>query len=259
MPWSCPASRPTSRGSKIAWPRKRSRRRCLFMQSNGGVAGGATIRRAPALTALSGPAAGVVGARDVAAACGIPDIITVDIGGTSADICLIKDGKIDAHAARPCRRMAAAAANGRHGDDRRRRRLDRPRIGRRPHGRTAECRRGSRPRGLRTWRRRGDGHRRPCRAGPSAGKSAGRPDGARRCGRAPGDRAAGRDAAGGTLRPKRPRAAFWPSSTTTWWARCASSRSSAATIRAISPSCRSAAPARCMAARWPSFWGSPEC
>ena len=43
----------------------------LLMQSNGGVAGGATIRRAPALTALSGPAAGVVGARDVAAACGI--------------------------------------------------------------------------------------------------------------------------------------------------------------------------------------------
>jgi N-methylhydantoinase A len=66
----------------------------LYMQSNGGVAGGATIRRAPALTALSGPAAGVVGARDVAATCGIGDIITVDIGGTSADICLIKDGKI---------------------------------------------------------------------------------------------------------------------------------------------------------------------
>jgi N-methylhydantoinase A len=66
----------------------------LLMQSNGGVAGGATIRRAPALTALSGPAAGVVGAREVAAACGIEDIITVDIGGTSADICLIKDGRI---------------------------------------------------------------------------------------------------------------------------------------------------------------------
>jgi N-methylhydantoinase A len=66
----------------------------LYMQSNGGVAGGATIRRAPALTALSGPAAGVVGARDVAAACGIKDIITVDIGGTSADICLIKGGEI---------------------------------------------------------------------------------------------------------------------------------------------------------------------
>ncbi len=35
----------------------------LLMQSNGGVAGAATIGRAPALTVLSGPAAGVVGAR----------------------------------------------------------------------------------------------------------------------------------------------------------------------------------------------------
>src|SRR5205085_3170316 len=66
----------------------------LLMQSNGGVAGAATIRRAPALTALSGPAAGVVGARDAADACGIKDIITVDIGGTSADVCLLKDGRI---------------------------------------------------------------------------------------------------------------------------------------------------------------------
>ncbi len=66
----------------------------LLMQSNGGVAGAATIRRAPALTALSGPAAGVVGAREVAAACGVSNILTVDIGGTSADICLIKDGRI---------------------------------------------------------------------------------------------------------------------------------------------------------------------
>ncbi|MBB4120236.1 hydantoinase/oxoprolinase family protein [Martelella radicis] len=66
----------------------------LLMQSNGGVAGAAAIRKAPALTALSGPAAGVVGARAAAAACGIKDIITVDIGGTSADICLIKDGEI---------------------------------------------------------------------------------------------------------------------------------------------------------------------
>src|SRR5882757_210598 len=66
----------------------------LLMQSNGGVAGAGTIRRAPALTVLSGPAAGVVGARDVAAACGFSDIITVDIGGTSADIALIKGGQI---------------------------------------------------------------------------------------------------------------------------------------------------------------------
>ncbi len=66
----------------------------LLMKSNGGVAGAASIRRAPAVTALSGPAAGVVGARAVAAAAGIPNILTVDIGGTSADICLMKDGAI---------------------------------------------------------------------------------------------------------------------------------------------------------------------
>ena len=66
----------------------------LLMQSNGGVAGAGTIGRAPALTVLSGPAAGVVGARDAAAACGIGDIVTVDIGGTSADICLLRDGQI---------------------------------------------------------------------------------------------------------------------------------------------------------------------
>ncbi len=66
----------------------------LLMQSNGGVTGAHVVRRAPALTALSGPAAGVVGARAVAAACGIDNLITVDIGGTSADTCLIKDGRI---------------------------------------------------------------------------------------------------------------------------------------------------------------------
>ncbi|WP_309084904.1 hydantoinase/oxoprolinase family protein [Chelativorans sp.] len=66
----------------------------LLMKSNGGVAGASQIRQAPVLTALSGPAAGVVGASAIAAACGIKDLITVDIGGTSADICLIKDGRI---------------------------------------------------------------------------------------------------------------------------------------------------------------------
>jgi len=66
----------------------------LLMQSNGGVAGAAAIGRAPALTVLSGPAAGVVGARDAAAACDIGDIVTVDIGGTSADICLLQGGRI---------------------------------------------------------------------------------------------------------------------------------------------------------------------
>ena len=65
----------------------------LLMQSNGGVAGAAAVRRAPLVTALSGPAAGVVGARGVGAAAGFTDLITVDIGGTSADICLLQAGE----------------------------------------------------------------------------------------------------------------------------------------------------------------------
>lgn len=66
----------------------------LLMQSNGGVAGAGRILSAAITTALSGPAAGVVGAKEAAAAAGIADLITVDIGGTSADICLIQKGRI---------------------------------------------------------------------------------------------------------------------------------------------------------------------
>ncbi|MGI9357077.1 MAG: hydantoinase/oxoprolinase family protein, partial [Rhizobiaceae bacterium] len=66
----------------------------MLMQSNGGTTGVASIRQAPVLTALSGPAAGVVGARAIAASSGHDNIITVDIGGTSADICLIRNGEI---------------------------------------------------------------------------------------------------------------------------------------------------------------------
>ena len=65
----------------------------LLMKSSGGVAGTETIRRAPVETALSGPAAGAVGMAFVGAAAGFTDLIGVDIGGTSADISLIKDGR----------------------------------------------------------------------------------------------------------------------------------------------------------------------
>jgi len=64
----------------------------LIMKSNGGVVGAKEVERVPASTALSGPAAGVVGARFVGEAAGYKDVIGIDIGGTSADICLIKDG-----------------------------------------------------------------------------------------------------------------------------------------------------------------------
>jgi N-methylhydantoinase A len=61
-------------------------------QSAGGLM---DIRRAselPIRTALSGPAAGVVGAVAVAARSNVADLITLDIGGTSTDVCLIEGG-----------------------------------------------------------------------------------------------------------------------------------------------------------------------
>jgi N-methylhydantoinase A len=65
----------------------------LLMKSSGGVTGVETVRAQPIQTALSGPAGGVVGAALIAQLAGHPDIITLDIGGTSADICLMADAK----------------------------------------------------------------------------------------------------------------------------------------------------------------------
>jgi N-methylhydantoinase A len=65
----------------------------LIMKSNGGVTSAETSARQPIHTALSGPAAGVIGAVSVARAAGYANIISIDIGGTSADICLVRDGQ----------------------------------------------------------------------------------------------------------------------------------------------------------------------
>ena len=61
----------------------------LIMKSNGGVIGTETAARQPVYTALSGPAAGVMAAVDVATNTGIDDCISFDMGGTSTDVSLI--------------------------------------------------------------------------------------------------------------------------------------------------------------------------
>jgi len=66
--------------------------RLQIMQSRGGISGTATARLRPVRLFLSGPAAGVIGARMAGEAAGARDLITVDIGGTSCDIALIEDG-----------------------------------------------------------------------------------------------------------------------------------------------------------------------
>lgn len=63
-----------------------------IMQSNGGVITARTARRMSARTVLSGPAGGALTGVFVSRALDRPKVITIDMGGTSSDICLIEDG-----------------------------------------------------------------------------------------------------------------------------------------------------------------------
>ena len=56
----------------------------MFMQSNGGLVDAHRFQGKDAI--LSGPAGGIVGAAETAAAAGFEDIITFDMGGTSTDV-----------------------------------------------------------------------------------------------------------------------------------------------------------------------------
>ena len=63
----------------------------VMTSSGGTLSPGAAAGRAASL-ALSGPAGGVIGARLVGAAVGLPDLLTLDMGGTSADASLVSGG-----------------------------------------------------------------------------------------------------------------------------------------------------------------------
>jgi N-methylhydantoinase A len=62
------------------------------MTSNGGVLPDSRIEALPVVSMLSGPAAGVTAACAVGAAAGFPNLIAYDMGGTSTDVCLIRNG-----------------------------------------------------------------------------------------------------------------------------------------------------------------------
>jgi N-methylhydantoinase A len=64
----------------------------LVMQSSGGVASAEQVVQKPITTALSGPAAGALGSAVVAEIAGFPNLVTLDAGGTSTDLCLIEGG-----------------------------------------------------------------------------------------------------------------------------------------------------------------------
>ena len=61
-------------------------------QSNGGVIGFDAAQTFPVKTLLSGPSTGVIAAGKIAQSAGFDDIITFDVGGTSSDVALLKDG-----------------------------------------------------------------------------------------------------------------------------------------------------------------------
>lgn len=65
----------------------------LVMQSSGGVMSADQVTGKPITTALSGPAAGALGSAVIADLAGFPNIVTLDAGGTSTDLCLIEQGE----------------------------------------------------------------------------------------------------------------------------------------------------------------------
>src|SRR5262245_42062962 len=67
----------------------------LVMRSSGGLATLAEAEAHPAFALLSGPAAGVVGAARAAGAAGFEQAISLDMGGTSTDVCLIDGGEAE--------------------------------------------------------------------------------------------------------------------------------------------------------------------
>lgn len=68
-------------------------RELLLATCSGGVATPADVRTRPIVTMSSGPTGGVVAAARAASRTGLGDVVSVDMGGTSYDVCLIRDGR----------------------------------------------------------------------------------------------------------------------------------------------------------------------
>jgi N-methylhydantoinase A len=64
----------------------------LVMQGNGGTVAAELAAKSAVNTVMSGPASGIMAAAFTASAAGFPNAITYDMGGTSTDVGLIRDG-----------------------------------------------------------------------------------------------------------------------------------------------------------------------
>jgi N-methylhydantoinase A len=66
----------------------------LLMQSNGGLTTAEAAMKTPMHVIESGPAAGVIGARSLARALTWPNVITFDMGGTTAKASIVEGGEV---------------------------------------------------------------------------------------------------------------------------------------------------------------------
>ncbi len=64
------------------------------MRSSGGTATAAEAARSGAWSVLSGPAGGAVGAGSLARTAGVEDVLGLDMGGTSCDVCVVEGGEV---------------------------------------------------------------------------------------------------------------------------------------------------------------------
>jgi N-methylhydantoinase A len=65
----------------------------LIMRSRGGIVSAALAAQQPVTLFLSGPAGGVIGAAFAAERAGVRDFVSLDMGGTSNDVAVVRDGR----------------------------------------------------------------------------------------------------------------------------------------------------------------------
>src|SRR5688500_15172115 len=65
----------------------------LIMRSRGGIVSAALAAQQPVTLFLSGPAGGVIGAGFAAERSGVRDFVSLDMGGTSNDVAVVREGK----------------------------------------------------------------------------------------------------------------------------------------------------------------------
>ncbi len=237
------------------------RRELLIMQGNGGTMSVDLAARHAVSTLMSGPAAGVKAAAYTALAAGHRNIITCDMGGTSFDVGVIRDGRPALTADKemgyglpvrvPMIDIHTIGAGG--GSIARVNSAGILQVG--PESAGADpgsiCygRGGEEPTITDANLLLG-----PAQPGRAAGRGSGRAARPH-----PRDlRQEDRRASRAWARTRWPaRSCGWP--TTRWPGPSAWCRSSAATTRATSCSSPSAAPARCTPSRWPASWRSRGC